>query len=507
MAFSSSLTDICEVNSSFDKGILRVCYTGKNRNGSFFSKESIKRSIKTIYNCPVVCNYDRETDTLGGHDVEVVRDDNDNYKLVNMTTPVGMVPESANVWFDNYTEKDGTVHEYLYTEVLLWKRQEAYEKIKNDGITAHSMEIKVNDSETIDGYLHINDFEFNAFALIGVEPCFEGSALETFSKEEFKKQMEEMMQDLKETFTVKTSEEDDNTKISVEGGKEALEEKIELAKQYNIDIENLDFSLDDFTVEELTEKFESMKSSSESSESDDTQKDDYALVSNIVDEVCRILESSEQFVSDWGDTYPRYWYVDCDVDAREVYGRDMTDNLIYGFSFTQDGDSISIDFTSKKRMKVVLADFEGGDTSPVSEAFTKMKEDISKYVKDFADMKSKFADTSAKFEAMESELEELRQFKTDTEKSISDNEKEELFAKFEDLSGIEAFEELKSNRDNYELDVLEEKCYAIRGRKATEVKFSAKPSAQSVPVIKVDRSEEMSREPYGGIVEKFNKAN
>ena len=104
-----------------------------------------------------------------------------------MTQPIGLIPESARVWFEDFEEEDGTIHEYLYAEVLLWKRQEAYRKIIEDGITAHSMELTVKSGKMVDGIYHIEDFEFTAFALIGVEPCFEGSALETFSKQVYKR--------------------------------------------------------------------------------------------------------------------------------------------------------------------------------------------------------------------------------------------------------------------------------------------------------------------------------
>ena len=177
MTYASSLTDLCEVNSSFDKGVLRVAYHGLNRNGSSISKDAFERSIQTMFGCPVVCNYDRDTDTLGGHDVEVVRDSEGGLRLVNSTQPVGCIPESARYWWDTVTEEDGTEHEYLYVEALLWKRQEAYRKIKKDGVTAHSMEITVKDGELVDGVYHIYDFEFTAFALIGVTPCFESSSI------------------------------------------------------------------------------------------------------------------------------------------------------------------------------------------------------------------------------------------------------------------------------------------------------------------------------------------
>lgn len=72
LTYSSSVERLREVNSSFDSGVLKVAYAGKNRNGSSISKEAFERSIHTIYNCPIVCNYNREEDMIGSHDMEVV---------------------------------------------------------------------------------------------------------------------------------------------------------------------------------------------------------------------------------------------------------------------------------------------------------------------------------------------------------------------------------------------------------------------------------------------------
>lgn len=494
MTYASSLTNLCEVNSSFDTGILRICYTGENRNKSFLSKETITKSIPTLYNCPIVCNYDRETDTLGGHDMEIVCDGDGNLRLVNVTTPVGVIPESAKVWFEDYEEDDGTVHEYLYAEVLLWKRQEAYKKIKNDGITAHSMEIKVKSGKSVDGVYHVADFEFNAFALIGVTPCFEGSALEMFSKNNFKQQMSEMMQDLKETFTtVNPSKEDDNThpqNYSMEGGEKVLEDKMKLAAKYGIDVDKLDFSIEDFTVEELTEKFEAMKNDDKKGEPDGK----FALTSNMVEEINRVL-TAEKVTRDWGEC-PRYCYVDCDIEAGEVYCWDRDDWLLYGFAFSVDGDSINIDFESKKRKKYVIADFEGSEqTSPIAPVFELMENRL----KDYAEIETKFNAASDTITSMKAELDELRQFKTDTENATAMVEREEVFAQFEDLVGIEAFETLKGDCMKYDLETLEEKCFAIRGRNGAALKFSAKEKAPKLKVPKTD----ISNEPYGGLFVKY----
>ena len=158
LTYASSLTNLCEVNSSFDSGVLRIAYIGQNRNGSSISKQTFEKCIKTIFNCPIVCNYDRDTDTLGGHDMELIHDDDGSLRLVHITQPVGVVPQDSNIYWEIIKEDDGSEHEYLCAEVLLWKRQEAYRKIKDDGITAQSMEITVKDGETINGVYQVYDF-------------------------------------------------------------------------------------------------------------------------------------------------------------------------------------------------------------------------------------------------------------------------------------------------------------------------------------------------------------
>lgn len=505
MTFASSLTNLCEINSSFDTGILRICYTGKNRNGSYFSKESIERSIRTIYNCPIVCNYSRETDTLGGHDVDVVCNEDGTLRIVNITQPIGVIPESSRVWFDEYEEEDGTVHEYLYAEVLLWKRQEAYRKIKKDGITQHSMEVTVKDGNMTNGVYYINDFEFTAFALIDETPCFESSALETFSKQDFKQQLSEMMQDLKESLKqVTTSTEVDNTyrqNYSMEGGKKTLNEKIELAAKYGIDIESLDFSIEKLTIEELTEKFEAIKSTtdkgtsvSENETPANSTDDRFSLTNNIVEELRRVLEG-EKVECEWGE-FNRYWYVDCDFDVSEVYCWDSNDWLLYGFPYAANEDKIAIDFNNRKRKKYVIADFnEGEQSSPFAPTFNLMKQSLA----EGSELKVKYKAISNEIASMEAELNDLREFKTATETAVAENERGKVFGKFTDLNGTEAFEALKADCMKYDLDTLEEKCYAIRGRNSGIVKFALE---NKTPVIKVEKSD-MSDEPYGGIFAEY----
>lgn len=512
LEFASSLTDIREANKSFDYGVLRIAYIGENVNRSYISRNAFVSALPSIKNCPIVAHYTYDDadgfddGEIGGHDMARVHDKDGNPRIVNLTEPLGVVPESAEQWFDDVEEEDGTTHTYLYTEVLLWKRQAVYSKIKNDGITGHSMEINVNNGFKKDGIFHIEDFEFTAFCLLGddVQPCFESSAIALYSASDLKKEISEMMQELKESFSqVTTSDDVDNIhpqKNMTEGGNKILNEKMELLAKYGLEAENLDFSIEDFTVEELIEKFEAIKAESEQEQNpEDESNQNFSLTGQVVEEIHRQL-NEQKYDAPWGET-SRYCYIDCDFEASEVFAYDEMDWLVYGFNYVQDGDAIKIDFDSKKRKKFSIVDFdEGEEESPLAPVFA----DITKVIEAGAEIETKYNEVSEKFSAMETELEELKQFKADAEKAEADGKRNELFSKFEDLNGIEAFETLKENCEDMDLDALRKECFAIRGEFGMTAKFTA-DDKEPTPKLRVERDENLEKAPYGGLVEKYNK--
>lgn len=527
IVFSSGIDRLKTCNSSFDSAVLRVCYTGRNRNNSFISKNTFERCIGSIYNCPVVCRYDRETDTIGAHDVEIVKDD-DGMRLVNLTDPVGVVPESARYWWEEI-EDDSGLHEYLCVDVLLWKRQEAYKKIKEDGITEQSMEITITDGEMVDGMYVIKQFEFTAFCLLGTaEPCFESAALETFAHNSFKEKFAEMMREVKETYTVKQPDNEVaiQTKNHSEGGEGVLEQKTALMNEYGFTADMLDFELDDFTVEELREKFEAMRAEAgengdgdeqehedapdESSEAPDESEDapdaNFALAEQFRNDLIEAL-GAETITDEFFGEMSRYVYVDYDSDAQEVYCYDMEDWKLYGIPYTMNGDVITVVFEDKKRKKIAFVDFdEGEQAAAFASIFRKMAE---KYSANDSQWAEKFQNAENTIASMQGELGELRQFKADTESAAARKERDEVFAKFTDLEGIEAFEALRGNCDGYTMEDLEEKCYAIRGRNGTQVKFSNEQKAPKLPIEKKDNLDK--KEPYGGLFTEYgftaNKQN
>lgn len=497
LTYASSLTDICEINSSFDTAVLRIAYPGDNRNGSRIEKETFERCLPTIYNCPVVCNYDRESDSLGGHDMAVVRDADSQLKIINLTTPIGVVPERAKTFWQTITEDDGTEHEYLCAEVIIWKRQEAYSKVKRDGISAQSMEITVKSGKDVDGVYVIDDFEFTAFAIIGVEPCYESASLE-FAKSDFKQQFSQMMQELKETYTlVNTSNEADDintNNLSMEGGEKVLNDKMELVAKYGIDVDKLDFSIEDFSLEELEEKFKAMTAAKEPEAGNDGSTK-FELDSNLNEEMRRVVSELEAISADWGE-YPRYWMQDFDNEKHEVYCWDRTDWLMCGFSYEANGDSLVIDKESKKRVKFAIVDFdEGEQTSPFADVFEMM----TKKIQDNADLEAKYQKASDEITSMTSELEVLRKFKADADETADKKAHDEVLERFADLEANEAFVALKADCMKYDVKTLEEKCFAIRGRCGSTAKFSNEPKA---PKLKVDKTEPTD-EPYGGLFTKY----
>ena len=530
LTFSSSLSQIVEKNESFDAGVLRVAYVGNNRNGSYISKKTFEKAMPSIYNCPVVCHYDRETDSIGGHDMEVYTDNDGELNLVNLTQPVGVIPESASYRWETVVEDDGSEHEYLDVDVVLWKRQEAYKKIKEDGVVAHSMEINVNDGEMSDGKYVINDMTFTAFCLLGddVEPCFESSSLEVFSYSDFKSEWQQMMDEFKQ-YSLEPNGVDINDKVQ-KGGREVLEEKLTLLEKLGIDRDSLDFDIEEMTIEELIQKFdgdpepseepggeepseseagatepeagatepeaddpeggnteEGEDSDGENEEVDDNEEDDasgerkktadYSLQGTFMEELREQLHSVT-IEMPWGEDW-RYCYVDHDPDVNQVYAYDEVDWKLYGFEYSLDGDSVVINFESKKRKKFVIEDFVEGSVDAengIAGVFSKAKEFIDSQME---------------------ELNSLKELKDSAEQREYELRKESVFDEFKDLNGVEEFDNLREV-DGISIEDLKEKCFALRGKHMTQ--FSKNGNNNRIAILE---HQDNSEEPYGGLFKQY----
>lgn len=519
IVYESAVEKLTEINSSFDKGILRVAYVGKNRNKSYISKETFEECINTIYNVPVVCNYNRETNSIGAHDVDIVKT-NKGIKLINITQPIGLVPESANHWWETIEEENGEVHEYLCVDIIIWKRQEAYAKIKENGITDESMEIKVKSGKTIDGYYHIDSFEFTAFCLLeSAEPCYESACVEMFSLKSFHDEYTKMMSDFKKHFSkVNTSCEDDinsqnTTQEFSKGGNISLD-RMELLSEYGLTIESLDFNINDFTIDELRIKFEEIKNNTKADDKSNDEPEttpkakDFSLTGEQFISQLREALSVVKYTDPCLGEFSKYIYVDFDHEVSEVYCYDYEDWRLYGFSFSMNGDNVVIDFNSKKRKKFSIVDFDEGSADfnykyafeTYGKAIVASKDIELSRVKTEAE--EKYSSASQTIDKLQVELTTLRQYqKTKLDEERKDAE-DELFAHFTDLNGIEAFEALRANCSDMTLEDIENKCFEIKGRNTTANFSMNKPKSTRIPVEK-----KYENEPYGGLFVQYPPTN
>lgn len=254
LEFPCSISDIVEKNRSFDACTIWVMYHGKNRNRTSISKEAVEKAIPTLYNCPVVCNYNVEEDTIGGHDVEFVKTKN-GIKMVNLTDAIGVIPSGAEYRWQTRMD-NGEEHEYLVVDGLLWKRSSAYDKLKRDGVEGQSMEITINSGKSVDGIYEIYDFDFTAFCILGedVAPCFEGASIETFSLGVYKTRFASLMEDLKKDPSVVTTALADDNTFSLKGG-EGKVNLNELMAKYGLTDTDISFETEGLSTEELEAKF------------------------------------------------------------------------------------------------------------------------------------------------------------------------------------------------------------------------------------------------------------
>jgi len=410
--YSSSFDKITEINSSFDTGILKIAYHGLNRNNSFISKESFERNIKSMYNCPIVTNYNRNiTDEngnkgdFGSHDahLEIDTDENGNIQsvdIVNDTYPIGVVYESADYWWEEIEDESG-IHEYLCTDVILWKRQDAYNKLKEDKVFNHSMEIEVTNGSFSDkGYYEIIDFQFTAFCILSnsVDPCFESSSIQLFNKQSCSEQFTQMMKELKEVSQVFQKNQSsllgvDNIKKEVNN---IVDEKLELLQKYNLTVDTISFSIDDLSLEEIESKI----------------KEQFSLSnSQLMTEIDKILQTMTEMKKNyWGELVERRSFYLMDLKDENAVVVTNSWDTYYGIPYSLNGDIVTLDFEAKVEFIPDWRPKQTGDNA----TFTNINEVItSEFEQIKQDTESKIAEVNEKFTILETEKNEI-QTKLDT---------------------------------------------------------------------------------------------
>lgn len=198
-------------NPLFSVGKIYVMHTGENPNGSYISKETVERNLKTISNIPIIGEFSVEAENFKGHGGEVLITEEGEMNYIHTTSPLGVVPESADIYWESITDKEGVEREYLVVDgIYMWNRYEKEVLALKEDEFGQSMEIEVDDYEfnEDENHIKIEDFSFSALCILGIDkngaervkPAFDDAKIITYSKNNFKDELSEMLQLFTETL-------------------------------------------------------------------------------------------------------------------------------------------------------------------------------------------------------------------------------------------------------------------------------------------------------------------
>lgn len=124
---------------------------------------------------------------------------------------------------------------------------------------------------------------------------------------------------------------------------------------------------------------------------------------------------------------------------------------------------------------------------------------------EFSLLQKEFEDYKLNYSTPNNEVEELKSFKENVLTEQRKQAEDDLFGKFEkQLSTIEEFIQLKENAKDFTIENLEEKLFALLGKK--NANFSFKPKDNSVVKVPFETKEINEQEElYGGLFAKYSK--
>ena len=457
-----------ELDESFDsekfiKLRIRVCHDGKNPNNSNFTLENMDKAKDSILNIPILAYLYFDEDgnpQLGSHEMhlEVDKTDKDEIKMIYDEIPVGVVPESCN-----YEIKEFNGRNYVYVDAYIWKNYSNYVEnvIQRDKEVNISMEIIVDNYSynKEDNCFDITDYKYTAITLLGNDigtGMVDAKAKMFSSDKEKQNKFNELKQELEKEINFQC-------KNSSEGGKDILNEKIELLKEFNLDKDSIDFSLEDMSLEELKNKLnekygEKIPKTKEDREvaslfATVNQKREVlrkSLTGNVVkDSEGKSIEEISYWVSDFDDNFV---YVDKDHWVKDEgytcsYGR-----FTYSFNEVDMTAEITSEFEPVVRVWLTI------------EENKKLEEERNNYstlLSDFENYKNTHSNPNEDFE-------KLQEFKNKALEEAFENSVNEVFEKFEKhLSKNEEFIELKDNYKDLTVEEIENKCFCITGKVTT----------------------------------------
>lgn len=432
VGFVGKITPIKPINEQFTLCKCYVMAVGKNRNRSIISKETVNDALPSLFNIPVVGHLFVDENNqlrMGGHDISLEKDENNNYKFKVLTVPYGVVPQQDGVYFEDVEEDDGNVNSYLVADIILWtgRYPELLDaKYDEETFFAQSMEIIPFDVEGEEEFTKINKFQFSALCLLGksdnidenVEPCFKEAKVQPYdfsTTEEWNRLFTEFKEQLTKCLTTKVSDK----------GEEKVEE---FTRDVELEIDEIEDFQDDIQDEEKTNVYltcETKRKKICKALTTLSKRED-----NIYKEYC-LLDFDDENIYVWHNV------IENELEVTEDYLR---------IPYEINNDEVLIKLELSKLVSLVWLTEEE-------------KEKLS---------------------LKEEEFKQLQKYKEDRVLDDKNKAFSLIISEFSDLADIEDYKRIVANAMDFENEEdLKEKLFAIRG------KYAIKPTKKSVDTIKV----------------------
>lgn len=411
---SLSNVELGRSNSSFKTGQMRILAPDVVANGTSFTKEAILKALPSLKNIPVVGLHHKDREDFGGHEATLVLDE-DGFSTEYNTHPFGVIPESANVWFE---EVDGK--EYLVTDILLWKREKAVKTLRKRKSFSVSMEIEVLNGVRENGILKITDFIFTAVCVLGkrVAPAFKSANIQVFSESQ---SLQTMLYELKEYMDQSLS---GGETMAEEQVKDVIIEEEKTADSAKIDDVEINLDNQDSAIQ-ADEAIENAPVDGEKVTEPVTEFEDEALKSNNEEGE----EESKEATPDSTDAVVEETIVDPEPAS--------------------DNQSAN----------------EPSALNEQAQAYEELQEQHKQLVDRMMEMNKQFEALTNELAEAKAKCGELETFKAEVLAERRATAEAELFAKFEALEGFDGFDAIKETALNYSVEELETQLYALAGKK------------------------------------------
>jgi hypothetical protein len=525
-----------KINDEFTKMRCYVLATGKNANFSNIGKDAVEKALPSLFNIPVVGHLKQKDDGsfyIGGHDRQLIIE-NDSIYMNDLTVPFGVVPETSITEYVNVTENDGSIAEYLVCDIILWTGRygEIMDAAYSDDIYfGQSMEIIPEDVVPLNedkNYQDIKSFQFSALCLLGksdnadyhTEPCFPSACVKpiTYQVDEnkFTTEFSIMMSKIEALYSSFEN-------ITTEKGGELMDEKLKLLQEHGLTAEEINFEFEDLSIEEMKEKITEfinsrentdeaiVESESQATEPAEDTAETFSEETNVISFSATYNQKREALnnalspiiiTDESGNTISETYFWVCDFDDEFVYVEKSEytngDSNYSNGRFTYTFDDVELVATlGETYEEMVLTWLTKEESQRIQSEKSSLEDRVSA-------LESELNSYTENHSADNAEVEELRAFKNDRLASDRKDSVDAIFSAFDEkLNGTEEYDTLKENYGDLPIQEIEDKCYAMVGKK--DFKFSA-VTKKPIDVVKIPiASPKNEDEPYDGLFGKFGK--